>query len=107
MSKDESDAPLTAGQLRRRIAHMGLKWQVDPRLRDDDQLIDYPRGGIMEEHIAGAERHHDLAEYLRRVLPANPFLQARWRELGLLKRSDAVPRQEGSARVESDRGGSK
>jgi hypothetical protein len=89
--------PQTAGELRRVLAERGLDWQVDPRLRDDDHLLVYPTGGIMETEIAGAERWTgDFAEYLRRIAPANPFLRARWVELGILDEGEA-PHSPGTA----------
>lgn len=82
--------PQTAGELRRLLSEQGFEWQVDPRLRDDDRLIVYPTGGILETEIAGAERWTgDFAEYLRRIAPTNPFLRGRWLELGLLDKEDA------------------
>ena len=89
-SGSDDHAPKTAGELRRLLARKGIKWQVDPRLRDDDRLIVYPRGGIMQKLISGAERcTGDLVDYLRRVPPNNPFLRARWLELGILLEPDA------------------
>ena len=114
MAEHEHDrgdhAPKTAGELRRLLARKGIQWQVDPRLRDDDRLIVYPRGGIMEKLISGAERYSgDLADYLRRVPPNNPFLRARWRELGILREQDgpaapgSTPR-DGTATIQATSG---
>jgi hypothetical protein len=91
-----TNAPRTAGELRRRLAGLGDPWTVDPRLADDDPLPDRPRGGMPEEHIPEAARlvalspETDLLDLLSAQPPANPDLRARWTELGLL------PADEGS-----------
>ena len=87
--KAPTQGPRTAGDLRRLIAKMGYNWVVDPRLRDDDALPRYPRGGKSGGTVAVVS---DVASVLRRDPPVNPFLRARWVELGLLARDQLGPR---------------
>ena len=87
--KPEKDAPTTAGELRRLIAEKGLNWTVDPRLRDEDRLRMYPRGGQEPRDAAEQpERVHDLSQLLRSHPPVNPFLRARWIDLKLLSEAE-------------------
>jgi hypothetical protein len=87
--KTERSTPTTAGELRRLIAEKGLNWTVDPRLRDEDRLRRYARGG-QEPHDDAAQPKvvHDLPRLLRSQPPVNPFLRARWIELKLLSEDE-------------------
>ena len=89
-------APLTAGELRQRLAELGNPWTVDPRLGDDEPLPEHGRGGELPEQVPAERRapvaaEADLAETLRQQPPSNPFLRARWAELGLLPTEEAGP----------------
>lgn len=84
-NKSEREVPNTAGELRRLIAEKKQNWTVDPRLRDEDRLLRYPRGGQQPRDTSGQpELVHDISPLLRRRPPVNPFLRARWIELKLL-----------------------
>lgn len=91
------DFPRTIGELRKRLAELGNPWQVNPRFSDDDPLPDPPRGGQSEEEIPEAYRLAPLAAdvdvlaLIAAQIPANPFLQARWAEMGLINQ-DQVER---------------
>ena len=82
--------PRTIGELRRTLTELGNPWNVNPRLGDADPLPDPPRGGQRDEDIpeearlAAVAPDADLGALLREVSPANPFLRARWVELGLM-----------------------
>jgi hypothetical protein len=97
-NKREQDVPKTIGELRRRLAKLGNPWEVDPQLSDDDPLPDRPRGGQREEEIP--EEHRlvppepgaDLRGLLAAEPPANPFLRARWVELGMLNQDKVEER---------------
>ena len=80
--------PQTAGELRRLMAKKGYKWTVDPRLRDNDPIPRYPRGGqVRARGKFPAVEVKNVSEYLAdQPPPANPFLQDRWVELKLLTR---------------------
>lgn len=82
-------APSTAGELRQRLREMGEPWFVDPRLRDEDPLPEYQRGGQeTEEPPNPITPEDDLDEIFKRRPPSNPFLRARWAESGLLSRGE-------------------
>ena len=93
-SKD--DMPKTVGELRQRLAKADSPWEADPRLGDDDPLPDRPRGGQIEEDIP--EKHRlrplkvgiDLKSIISKQPPANPFLRARWAEVGMLEQEDKM-----------------
>ena len=89
--KPSNELPRTAGELRRLIASNKCDWIVDPRLRDNDPLPKYPRGGKPE--VAPQPNTilaKGLAEYLRNEPPpTNPFLRERWIALKLLKEHKA------------------
>jgi hypothetical protein len=82
--------PRTIGELRRALADLGNPWTVDPRLGDAEPLPDPPRGAQRDEDVPPEARltvvapDADLGALLMTVLPANPFLRARWVELGLM-----------------------
>jgi hypothetical protein len=86
--------PGTIGELRRRLAELGNPWSVHPRWGDADPLPDPPRGAqseqdVPEQHrLPGLPSGADLGELLTAMPPANPFLRARWVELGLLPGED-------------------
>jgi hypothetical protein len=89
--ESEKSVPMTAGELRRRLAERGFAWTVDPRLGDDDTLPEYPRGGQPPEADETASLwalEGDLGEHVAEHPPTNPFLRARWSELGLLPREE-------------------
>lgn len=100
MSSPEShDEPLTAGDLRRRLAEMGNPWTVDPRLGDEDPVPEYPRGGQLEEDAPESDAlltrplatDVDFHEILREVPPTNLDLRALWIERGLLEDDSEAP----------------
>lgn len=79
----------TVGEVRRRLAELGHPWKVDPRLRDEEEVPEYGRGGGLVEDLPGIEpAQEDFDERLRREPPSNPFLRARWAELGRLETGD-------------------
>ena len=92
---ETKQTPRTVGELRRWLAEHGNPWTVDPRLGNDDPLPNPPRGGQNEEDIPQEHRltavapDVDLRELLRTMLPANPSLQVRWVELGLITPPEA------------------
>jgi hypothetical protein len=82
---ENNDTPRTAGELRRRIASQGHTWTVDARFRDSDPMPKYARGGQPEQNASiKTNLVEDVHEFIRSQPPANPFLRARWVELGLL-----------------------
>ena|SRR5262249_11841171 len=89
MEDDErATRPATIGELRRRLEGMGEPWTVPARYSDDDPLPDPPRGGQPVEpgHVQGlraVDTREEFEACLREIPPANPFLAARWRELGM------------------------
>lgn len=94
-TKTKKDAPITIGELRRRLAEQGDPWSVDPRLNDEDALPNPPRGGQAEEDIPRGDRIDpvgrdvDIWEIIGRDPPSNPWLVLQWIEAGLLDRSAA------------------
>jgi hypothetical protein len=106
------DLPATVGELRRRLAELGDPWSVDPRLGDDEPLPRYSRGGQPEEEIPSEARLRALApeadfrELLMSQPPANPFLQERWVEEGLMTREQAPGLQGPAGSDEGEDGGS-
>jgi hypothetical protein len=86
----ESSEPRTVGEVRRRLAEIGNPWTVDPALGDDDPLPVYHRGGQPADQTPAGllptpvEPGADLTELITAMPPSNPFLRARWTELGLL-----------------------
>jgi hypothetical protein len=90
MADDErATRPATIGELRRRLRDLGEPWTVPARFNDDDPLPDPPRGGEPVEpgHVQGLRAVNTREEFeacLREIPPTNPFLAARWRELGLV-----------------------
>jgi hypothetical protein len=89
MEDDErATRPATIGELRRRLKDLGEPWTVPAHFNDDDPLPDPPRGGQPVEpgHVEGLRALNTRDEFdacLREIQPANPFLAARWRELGV------------------------
>lgn len=89
MEDDErATRPATIGELRRRLQGLGEPWTIPERFNDDDPLPDPPRGGQPVEpgHVQGLRALNTREEFeacLREIPPANPFLAARWRELGM------------------------
>jgi hypothetical protein len=87
--------PHTIGELRRALAELGNPWTVNPRLGDADSLPDPPRGAQRDEDVprearlAAVAPDADLGALLKTVPPANPFLRARWVELGLMTADDS------------------
>jgi hypothetical protein len=86
---DPAEAPATIGELRRRLEAMGSPWTVSPQLNDDDPLPSPPRGAEAVDvgHVPGIhaiDSPEEFEAHLRSMPPANPFLAARWRELGVL-----------------------
>lgn len=100
---DEVQGPRTIGELRRVLAEAGSPWTVNSRLGDADPLPDLPRGGQRDEDIPEGSRltavaaDADLGALLKATPPANPFLRARWVELGLMATADAELRNRGEA----------
>jgi hypothetical protein len=85
---DRATRPATVGELRRRLERMGRPWSVPARFGDDDPLPDPPRGGQPVEpgHVAGlrpVDSPEEFEAVLREVYPVNPYLVARWRDLGV------------------------
>jgi C1A family cysteine protease len=75
---------LTVGELRQRLAQTNASWTVNPSLKDEDPVPQYP---------AGAEKHTPSAEELltetkfQQILSepiANPFLMQRRMDLGFI-----------------------
>jgi hypothetical protein len=89
MSDDErATRPATIGELRRRLERSGQPWTVPAHFNDDDPLPEPPRGGQPVEpgHVEGLRPVSTPDEFeacLRELPPTNPFLAARWRELGV------------------------
>jgi hypothetical protein len=85
---DRAIRPATVGEVRRRLERMGRPWRVPPRFGDDDPLPDPPRGGEPTEpgHVPGLRQVSSQEQFealLAEVYPVNPYLVARWRELGV------------------------
>jgi len=77
--------PRTIGELRRLIVSQGHTWTVDSRFRDSDPIPKYARGGQPEQNASAKTNVvGDVHEFIRAYPPVNPFLRARWVELGLL-----------------------
>lgn len=87
--------PRTIGDLRRTLTELGNPWTVNPRWGDVDVLPDPPRGAQRDEDVPedarlpGFPPDADLGALLRTAPPANPFLRARWAELGLMTTGDS------------------
>lgn len=73
---------ITAGDLRKLIKKQKLSWQVDSRLSDDDLLPFYSEIGNIQEDTLIKDKAIERPSFLD-TLPLNPFLQERWKELGL------------------------
>jgi hypothetical protein len=87
MEDDErTTRPATIGEIRQRLRSMGGPWTVPARFSDDDPLPDLPPQPA-DVGRAGALRpvntREEFEDILRDAPPVNPFLAARWRELGL------------------------
>lgn len=86
MDDDErSTRPATIGELRQRLRSLGEPWTVPARFSDDDPLPDLPPQPAEPGHVKGLRAVNTREEFeaiLREAPPANPFLAARWRELG-------------------------
>jgi len=81
-----STRPATIGELRRRLRSLGDPWTVPARFSDDDPLPDLPAQPVAPGHVEGLRAVNTPEEYeaiVRAAPPVNPFLAARWRELGL------------------------
>ena len=95
MTESDSEEPRTIGELRRLLAEMGNPWSVDPQLNDDEPLRERPRGGQTDEQVPeqfrllASEPQRALRELLAEQPPANPFLQERWVQEGLLDQDEA------------------
>jgi|SRR6516225_2978174 len=93
--------PRTIGELRSALAELGNPWTVDPRLGDADPLPEPRRGAQRAEDIPEEARlpvvspDADFSALLRQVPPANPFLRARWAELGLMSADETGAGEEG------------
>jgi hypothetical protein len=89
LSDDElASPPATIGELRERLDRLGRPWTAPARFGNDDPLPDPPRGGQPVEagHVDGlraVDSPEELTALLAEHPPANPFLAARWRELGV------------------------
>jgi len=84
---DDATVPADVGELRRRLERLGQPWNALPHLTDEDPLPDPPRGGQPVEpgHVQGlraVDSQEDFEAVLAEAPPGNPFLAARWRELG-------------------------
>ena len=87
MENDErATRPATIGELRRRLKVLGEPWTVPARFNDDDPLPDLPQQPVELGHVPGLRAVHtgeEFEAFLREIPPTNPFLAARWRELGM------------------------
>jgi hypothetical protein len=87
--------PRTIGELRRALDQLGNPWTINPRLGDADPVPDPPRGAQRdadipaEARVAAVAPDADFGALLRTVPTANPFLRARWAELGLMAADDS------------------
>lgn len=93
---EQTQPPVTVGELRRRLAELGNPWQVDPTLSDDEPLPDPPRGGAEPEPdspaaLAAKVPPGELRDVLADRPPANPYLRQRWAEEGLLAPAEVSP----------------
>ena len=82
---ERATRPATIGELRQRLRSLGEPWTVPARFGDDDPLPDLPPQPVDPGHIKGLRAVNTREEFeaiLREAPPVNPFLAARWRELG-------------------------
>jgi hypothetical protein len=103
MREDEDPQQSTVGELRKRLADLGWPWRPHLGLTDNDPLPTHPRGGEYPEELKGAEViEGKLDETLQQASPTNPYLQERWEETGLLRRSQTEEPRDDTARTEED-----
>ncbi len=101
-----SDEPRTIGDLRRRLAELGDPWTVDPRLNDDDPLLDRPRGAEVTGPADQADGFGESGEVrvlaspdeVRQLLaeaaaPPNVLQESTWQEAGIGDRRPATGSQ--------------
>jgi hypothetical protein len=82
---ERATRPATIGELRQRLRSLGEPWTVPARFSDDDPLPDLPPQPVDPGHVKGLRAVNTREEFeaiLREAPPVNPFLAARWRELG-------------------------
>ena len=80
--------PQTIGELRRRLEDLGHPWTVPARFGDQDPLPVAPGRAepVSPGHIEGLRAVNTAEEFaalLGEAAPTNPFLAARWQELGV------------------------
>ena len=103
MGDDErTTRPATIGELRRRLRSLGEPWTVPARFSDGDPLPDLPPQPTEPGHVKGLRAVNTREEFeaiLREAPPVNPFLAARWRELGVAVSGTAegIPEGEGTS----------
>jgi hypothetical protein len=99
--------PATIGDLRQRLRSLGEPWTVPARFNDDDPLPDLPPQLVETGHIEGLRAVNTREEFeacLREVPLVNPFLAARWRELGTPVPGSAAGAPDGGAAPASGQG---
>ena len=85
MAEKTDSLPRTVGELRRILSKLDNPWLVDPQLKDEEPLPDYPRGGQKIEKPLGLPlSKEDFTAFLQQIPPSNQFLRTRWIEIGLL-----------------------
>lgn len=83
---ERTTQPATIGELRQRLRSMGEPWAVPARFSDVDPLPELPYQPVSPGHVEGLRALDSSEEFeacLREVPPSNPFLAARWRDLGV------------------------
>jgi len=81
---------MRVGELRSVVEEeSALAWSVNDRLRDEQQVPEYPLGAIPSEALTEARELPplDLPSVLGDIRPANPMLARRQERLGILYRS--------------------
>jgi len=80
--------PQTIGELRQRLEELGRPWTVPARFGDQDVLpvAPGPDRPVPPGHVEGLRAvttAEEFAALLGEAAPSNPFLAARWQELGV------------------------
>jgi hypothetical protein len=93
MASSEKRTAKTYGDLRKLLAEMGDPWHPDPTKSDDEPLPEFPTGGDgVFEPDSRTMGKGGVDELLKDAPPpANPDVQAEWREAGLLPDEAAEP----------------
>ena len=95
---ERTTRPATIGELRQRLRSLGEPWTVPARFSDDDPLPDLPLQRVDPGHVGGlraVNTREEFEAWLREVPLVNPFLAARWRELGAAAPGSAAPTPDG------------